>query len=555
MNKTFVKKTILSFAIILNGNTSHAEDSPVSFGTIFVHDIEYDQSTEMKNLNDLTDMSKKQKAVEDFDRKIQSENESVKKNDIEREQDFKRAQEKLGVIKNHEMTQNVNYFLELRTFNQNSAQNITSYPEKTAGVRTYLNPGQIVKITDTPDEYLHKLRSDRANESVWKKLSVSGENKDPMYINYDWRLYDTITASEFPIELDLLVPQNRDTIPVFSKADAWTFKDCDLNGEICIDKVDHQTKAYLFDSTFVKLNQFRKSDEQYKLFYKIGYLVKDQKGDLRHKVGWIPGELAKRKITQLPKLLLSDRGPAGGTTFESDKERADRLSKYYIFERNINSENKNVSRWMKQTPGKSTEMFLQTVAFDGIAGVSYFNLKQSFLTETITQYGMSAGVGILAPIFVDLEVQGTFIYTVPITTTSTKYKAAHLFKGEQWLMYTTPWSINRIPVKFGLGGYYLTMFQKTEDVGFKALVGFQAKALVEDMGYWFDIRYGPTGQDFNFKFSNRELGASFGYRFDENLGAESWTLFFDYSDTNYISPLSSQQTNYQLIQTGLKKQF
>ena len=98
------------------------------------------------------------------------------------------------------------------------------------------------------------------------------------------------------------------------------------------------------------------------------------------------------------------------------------------------------------------------------------------------------------------------------------------------------------------------MFASQRDFGFNSLVGFQGKALFENTQMWLGVRYGPTGQDFNFKFENRELGADFGWRLNPQRRYESWAIYGDYSDTSYISP-SSNKTTFQLISIGIRKQF
>ena len=99
------------------------------------------------------------------------------------------------------------------------------------------------------------------------------------------------------------------------------------------------------------------------------------------------------------------------------------------------------------------------------------------------------------------------------------------------------------------------MFASQLDFGFNSLVGFQGKMLFESSRFWTGARYGPTGQDFSFRFENRELGFDIGYRLNPERRYESWTVFGDFSDTNYNSPNIDNSTKFQIISIGVRKQF
>ena len=258
----------------------------------------------------------------------------------------------------------------------------------------------------------------------------------------------------------------------------------------------------------------------------------------------------------IPKNLLSSN-EYGFSGFETDEERLTRLSKYYVFEENMYSDNRLLSRWLKKRPGEKYEVFDNTFSYDYLFGYQSFELDQSFLNETFTQQSALVGLGVFAPLYVDLEVQGTFSLAVPVSfgPDNGLFKATPIFRADQWLMYTTPVGVNDMPLKVGLGLYYLTMFQTELDFGFKSFVGFQVKAALENEKFWFDIRYGPTGQDFGFELSNREIGASFGLRLDPARAYESMTLFLDYGSTTFKSGTSGHTTDFNILSLGLRKTF
>lgn len=569
MKKIFTSILLFQTLVFLNPELTYANDE-VHFGTIFIEDIQPQQNADNnQNINTLTESSEKQTQLETlFKKEIGNTNKVFNKLDVSPRQpssvnntpNIDSKQQRVGVIRNSDLPQKIIYFLELRSFEGNKP--VTLYkqanPSSTALMR--IQPGEIIKVVDTPDQYIHKMRMDRDNQGLWKNISTRQEDVQNPNIYYDWRNFDTITSQDYPIELDILVPHGKNSVPVFSRPGGWTWKDCGLDSELCLNHIDIHTKAYLFDSTVVDVRLNQNFMSEYRLFYKIGYEYKDKNGNLQHQVGWIPSTHAKRKISQLPKSLLATRSPNGIGTFESDEERIRRLKKYYIFNSNVYSKNKSMSRWLSSTPGNSTEVFFQNIAFDGVLNYSYFNLRQDFaiqsLGEPFVQQGLAIGGGIYAPIFIDLEIQGTVTLTVPIeANVNSTYKKAPLFRGEQWLLYTTPWSFNNIPFKFGVGAYYLSMFASSLDFGFNSLVGFQGKALLESDTFWASFRYGPTGQDFSFRFENRELGFNLGYRLDPSKGYESWTLFGDFSDTNYNSATINNSTKFQIISVGVRKQF
>lgn len=548
---------------------AYAEDE-VHFGTIFVEDIQVENVEENQNINHLTDNSKKQQQLETlFKEEIGNPNKVLKKVDVaprapaainDQTQNHTPQQQQVGVVRNAQLPQKVVYFLELRSFEGNSAVTVYKKPNPNSRALLRIQPGEIVKIVDTPDKYIHKMRMDRDNQGLWKNLATREQDVQNPSLYYDWRNFDTITSQDLPIEVDVLVPYGKNSIPVFSRPGAWTWKDCGLNSDLCVDHIDIHTKAYLFDSTIVDVRLSENMVNDYRLFYKIGYQIKDKNGELQHRVGWVPSTHAKRKISQLPKSLLATRNPNGLGTYESDMERFQRLQKYYVFNANMYSHNKNMSRWINSVPGNSTEVFFQNIAFDGVLNYSYFNLKQDYavksLGEPFVQQGLAIGGGIYAPIFIDLEIQGTATVTVPIeANVNSTYKKSPIFRGEQWLLYTTPWSVNNVPFKFGVGAYYISMFASQLQFGFNSLVGFQGKALFESDRFWASFRYGPTGQDFSFRFENRELGFNFGYRLTPEKGFESWTVFGDFSDTNYNSQTINNSTKFQIISVGVRKQF
>ncbi len=568
---------ILSFGVFtMNTGNTYAADS-VHFGSIVFEDHKPNVTLEDKQkINLLTEQTRQQKTLEelhpdlkpqnDRDRQIQAypsapnyQNNSLypenKQPVLPSYQQQNEADPKIGVLKNNEIDPKVVYFIELRPIAGNPARDIYLDANTYRPAVGRILPGEMVKVVDTSSEYIHKMRMDRDNQGVWRQVGRR-ESGDPsnFYTYYDWKNFDTIHATQAAIDLDILVPRDLSSVPVFSRPGSWTWKDCELGSDVCIDRIDHHVSALLIDTSFAVVSDMRTRKDTLQLYYKIGYKLTDKMGVVHTRIGWIPSYYARRRITSVPRNILSLNGK--DTQFETDEERAMRLSRYYVFQDNLNSENKIFSRWMKKRPGEDEEVFDNTFSYDALMMYNTFNLEQSFLDEPFKQSAVGVGLGIYAPIYVDLELQGTLAISIPVShEPADVYENTPLFRGDQWLMYTTPVGLEKTPLKVGLGMYYLSMFESSSDFGFRSFVGFQAKVGVENERFWLDFRFGPTGQDFDFDLNNREMGASLGIRIDPSKAHDSLTLFLDYSSTTYRSPLSNHTTDFEILNIGFRKTF
>jgi hypothetical protein len=544
----------------------------VHFGSIFVKDNNYRSEDNKQNVNKLTNGSEQQKNLEELYPEIKLENQRMREIQATPkmapvsaealapsatytpEHDSK---SRLGVVKNNELERHVVYFLELRPIQNNAPKNLYQNMSMSNSPAARIEPGELVKVVDSGQDYINKMRMDRDNQGIWKQVARrnSGDPTD-LYVYYDWKNFDTVLTNQSSVEMDILVPRDMSSVPVFSRPGPWTWKDCQLASDICLDRVDQHVEAFLLDTGFAVVNDMRTRQNVLQLFYKIGYKLHDKEGVLRHRIGWVPSYFARRKISMVPKTLLSSN-EYGFSGFETDEERIQRLSKYYVFEQNMYSDNRLLSRWLTKRPGEKYEVFDNTFQYDFLLGYQNFELTQSFLEETFTQQSALVGLGVYAPLYVDLEVQGTFALSIPVGygPDNGLFKSTPLFRGDQWLTYTTPVGINDMPLKVGIGLYYLTMFQTELDFGFKSFMGFQAKVGFENQTFWVDMRYGPTGQDFNFDFSNREVGASLGLRLDPSSAYDSMTIYLDYSSTMFKSSTTEHTTEFNILNLGLRKSF
>lgn len=572
MRKNLVLVLFYCLLNVLTFKTSISFAENIHFGAISFESIKTDNTLEQKEkINILTEDTPQQKTLEslhpdlkkenDRSRELQSypsannyQNNSLypeyKKIEIPEQKD---QNQKIGLLKNSEVEPKVVYYLELRPIHGNPPKDIYLNANTYRAPVARLQPGELVKVVDSTTEYLQKLRLDRDNQGLWRQVARqnSGDSTD-LHVYYDWKNFETIPSSKSAIDLEILVPRTLSSVPVFSRPGPWTWKDCQLGSDVCIDRIDQHVSAMLLDTTFTIINDLRTRKDSLQLYYKIGYKLTDKSGQLQTKIGWIPSYYANRKITSVPRNILSING--NDTSFETDEERASRLSKYYVFDKNMKSENKIVSRWMKKRPGEDTEVFDNTFSYDVLMAYSNFNLEQSFLDDPFKQSAAMFGLGVYAPIYVDLELQGTLMFSMPVAhEPANVFSDTPLVRGDQWLMYTTPVGLEKMPIKVGLGMYYLTMFESDIDFGFKSFVGFQLKVGIETERFWIDTRFGPTGQDFDFNMDNRELGASIGVRVNPSKGFDSLTLFLDYSQTTYKSPLSNHTTEFSIFNLGIRK--
>lgn len=566
---------ILVFCVFtINTRNSYAADS-VHFGSINFEDHKPNASLEDKQkINILTEETKQQKTLEELHPDLKPGNDRAREiqtaplapnyqnNSLypeNKQQSFNgpanAPEQKIGVVKNSELDPKVVYFIELRPIPGNPARDVYLDANTYRPAVGRIQPGELVKVIDSSADYIHKMRMDRDNQGIWRQVGRR-ETGDPsdFYVYYDWKNFDTVHATQSAIDLDILIPRDMSSVPVFSRPGAWTWKDCQLGSDVCIDRIDQHVSALLLDTGFAIVNDLRTRKDTLQLYYKIGYKLTDKAGVVHTRIGWIPSYFARRRITSVPRNIISLNGKT--TNFETDAERQQRLSKYYVFEENMNSQNKSYNRWLKKRPGEDEEIFDNTFSYDALLAYSAFNLKQSFLDDEFKQTAAMVGLGIYAPIYVDLEAQGTLTFSVPVSHSPAElYPDTPMFRGDQWLMYTTPVGLDTLPIKVGIGMYYLSMFESQTDFGFKSFVGFQAKIGIENERFWLDARFGPTGQDFDFNLENREVGMSLGVRIDPSRAYDSLTLYIDYSQTTYTSPLSGHSTDFNLFNIGFRKTF
>jgi len=139
-------QSLAALVMLFSSQTAYSAGE-VHFGTIFVEDLEYDNSDDNAYINNFTDASNKQQELENLYKDIKTANKTARefsrtgqrgpasvgskptaqtpmakksKNGNSHGQD-----KKMGVLKNADLKKRINYFIELRTFAGN--QNVGVY--------------------------------------------------------------------------------------------------------------------------------------------------------------------------------------------------------------------------------------------------------------------------------------------------------------------------------------------------------------------------------------------------------------------------------------------
>jgi len=311
----------------------------IHFGTISFENIKTDTTLEeKKNINILTEQTPQQKTLEELHPELKRQNERARElQNIPSQPSYQnnslypeykkitipedpQKDQKIGLIKNSEIDPKVTYFLELRPFNGNLPKDIyltsNTYHQPIARIQ----PGEMVKVVDSTSEFLQKMRLDRSNQIGRRQVGRkdSGDPND-LFVYYDWKNFDTLPATQSSVDLEILVPRTMSSIPVFNRPGAWTWKDCQLESDICMDKIDHHTSALLLDTSFAVISDLRTRKDVLQLYYKIGYKLIDKSGETQSRIGWIPSYYATRKISSVPRNIMSIDGK--GSHFETDEDR------------------------------------------------------------------------------------------------------------------------------------------------------------------------------------------------------------------------------------------
>ncbi len=422
-------------------------------------------------------------------------------------------------------------FLEVREFNKSKIQ-MKSLPSKSGLVLHTLNSGDIIKVKFNLQDYIRQQKAEQKDLGYWRRVkakAIVGE-RDLFFFNH-WKEMQTLNPYE-KVKLDILVPKNQASIPVFSKPGYIDWKECSQIYDLCNAFIDTYSDVTLMDARVFEIDGLYNNKKVWNLFYKVkfSYLKSDGKAAVGQ--GWIPSKYAKRKIKPLSLSLydISHSGDVKNLSLQGSK-------KFFVFNNNKKNPYISASRWLAATNATQlkhrTSVFDKSFAVDVVLGVNYTSLSQDFLDEddSLAQFGANVGLGLSAPLFLDVEIEGTALVTAPLVS-STNRKSSFIYFDE-WFNFTLPKAWLNAPLKFGLGGYYYLMTNNNDEFGFNRLVGFQARLKWDTKKYHIYGKFSPIGIDLDTDFTDREIAFGAGYKFKPSKGFESPYVNLDISDINY----------------------
>ena len=453
-----------------------------------------------------------------------------------------------------EAKRRVSYCLEMRTAPSRKEVPVRFEPEDSAKEEFRMKPGQMVCLNDSEEDYLLKMRGEQRNEGAWLVLPVKGlvEGKE-LYFYYDFRDFETITPYHLPVQLGLSLQTSQKTVKVFSRAGEFPDEKCGATEKLCKVEIDNHAEIFLVGTQWLKVESAA-GHQEWKLYYHIGYIYRQPERTIRAGQGWISNAQAQRQISKLQPPLFANRMPQAEDFRTTQQERAD-LTKLFVFGNNLDKLDVKENRFLRNKPPEKIRYLASVydimMAWELGAGASYYEMSQSDQRQLFQQWGTTLRFGGAVPLFLDVELSGNIQYTVPISSTP-ESGTPPVLKMEQWLTYISPWKIADHPLRFGVGGYFITM--SSNYLGFQSLLGIHMKALYETDDYYVFGRVGPIGDSLNFVISNRELGGGLGYYLSSENRSDGWSIYSEYSNIEFTSS-RSLSIKYNQVQLGLMMGF
>ncbi len=423
-------------------------------------------------------------------------------------------------------------FLEVREFAK-SKVDLRSLPNTKGLVLSSLKPGDMVKVKFTLHDYMRQQQAEKKNLGFWRKIKASGiTGTRDVYFFSHWKDIQTLNPYE-KVSLDILVPKNQVSIPVFNKPGYSDWRECSQIYQLCNAFIDTYSNVELTEAKFFEVNSQFTKQRSWELFYKVkfSYLKSDAKS--ASGTGWIAAKNAKRKIKPLSLAVYNlsrDRGPAGIGTGNGKK--------FFVFENNEKNPYIAESRWLSATSATQlkykSSLFDQNFAIDAIAGFNYTSLTQDFFKtdeDDLEQYGVNVGLGLSAPLYLDVDLEGSVLVSTPLSSSSAR-KSTFIYL-DQMFNLTIPRHWMNAPIKIGFGGYYYLMTNNSEEYGFSSLIGFHTRLKYDAKKWHAFIRYAPIGVDLGGDFKDREFSIGGGYKFKPSKGYNSPHIDIDVSDVFY----------------------
>jgi hypothetical protein len=457
---------------------------------------------------------------------------------------------------NRQIRSVVTYFVEVRE--GNPVLNIPLYPlpnEKAAPIGE-LHSGDIIKIEDSSGDYIEKLKADRNGQTIWRKAVVKvGDNQErQLWFRYNWRTLYTLTSLDQPFEMTMRIPKNMASQPLYRDAGLWTPRDCTYDPTVCVTQIGPTSRVYLLDTQFKRVEVSYRNSEWYSVFYKLGVDTIDDNLKRSQTNGWASSGQAFRRIDQVPAYLFMAGEPRFEDFLPEDEIRKNE-SNLFLLSKNgmdpVRRQRMLASLGLSESKMKGlSSIFDLSLQYETRLGLNHIELDQTFAGPKYTQEAVKVGIFGSSNLFVDVEIRGGLDISVTAASNNSTIGTSYLIDTQEWLVYTSPWSLNETPIKFGVGAYYMSMISNQTIGGFRGFVSAQAQVLFEDDRFGLGFRFAPVGQDFNLKFENRLLGVKLIYKMDWKRHDRPVEMTADYTDLYYKSP-STNETKLNSMGIGL----
>ncbi len=454
----------------------------------------------------------------------------------------------------------ITYFLEVRETMPTLLIPLYTSPDSSGVQVGALRSGDIFRVEESGVEYLEKIRADRKEGILWRKITVKDQDsRSELWFQYSWKKFHTLTAIDQPLEMTLRPLPNLHFQALYKKPGNWKPEDCELDKTLCVAWPDMYSKVYVLDFKWLKSASAVNQGVWWTLYYKTGVDKIDDSTKRKQDYGWMEARSAYRKIDQIPAYLYTSGSPSMENFLPSDEIQRNQ-SELFIFSENSNDTQQrqrvlaSLGLSTNKVKGLSS-IFDLTLAFKGRIGTSHLDLKQDFVSTPYTLNAVVLGGEVSSNLFLDLKMLGSLDVGVGVSSSNPEYGVAYHVDTQEWFQYVTPWQINEVPIELGVGAYYLGMISRQEISGFNSFVGLHAKVLVMGPTFGTSLRLAPVGTDLNLRPSNHLVSLGLNYNSGWKINKEPVNLSLEATDLNYNNPKTLHTTEYRLYQINMGFSF
>lgn len=422
-----------------------------------------------------------------------------------------------------------------------------------------LTTDDILRMEETPESYLQKLRAEVGGEPIWRKITVQVDDKKTrdLWFQYSSTTMRTLRLNDQPFEMAVRAPRVKINFPLYREPGFWSPQDCQHDIHVCAALLVSNSRIYLLESQFRLVDRADKKGEWYHIFYHLGsYSPDDGLKHLRGS-GWTESTAVSRRTDRGPScVVISGDLPSDDPEVQAVIEKNEKA--LFVLGSNSNdpARRKRLINGLGLNPEKMAKMMSIvdiTLGSEGHLGFNYISLDQPFAGPEYTQQALKLGGAVYTNLFVDLQLRGSLDGTITLGSNNNSYGQNNLLDAQQLLVYSSPWTLNGIPVKLGVGGYFMSMLSKRAIGGFAGFIGAQGQLLLEGNRWSLGFRYGPIAQDISINLQNRLMGSSLTYKMPWQMQGRPVELSIEGSDVSFSNSATGNSTNMKNI--GLQLSF